>query len=362
MKKYNFSIPMPENVSLIDKLGDINKKISKSKINSLYFALPSGCKDSTGFEQLRTNTGGVETTFEDYKKFIDKSNENNFEFIYLLNSPRPLIFESRYLSLQFEKLDKLINNLKKMGCKTYRVCNPMLIAHLEENYPDLKLYVSTSLEYHTLQQYSNFLNIYKNIKEMIPAVDLNKNFKFLINFQKRNPNIKLELIVNEGCMYSCPLRYSHNLSIPFTKDSPKLTFANNYFNKTCTNMTSKNIYFHLANHNIIYPWEIEEYGKIGIYNFKIVGRSSEIFRQGNYIDYYQIYLEGIDDDKKIKDLPITIFNHYFIGKNSINLKTQEARECLPNIQHFKKHGHLCAEECGIECNYCFECAKKLEKI
>lgn len=52
---YEFSVPMPFEIDGIDKLVEINHKIKKSKITSLYFAMPGNCTDVTGFELLRTS-------------------------------------------------------------------------------------------------------------------------------------------------------------------------------------------------------------------------------------------------------------------------------------------------------------------
>lgn len=361
--KYKFSVPMPDSIEKINKLHEINNEVEKSEIKNLYFALHGSCTDNTGFEQLRTCKDKTET-FEDYLPFIEKTLELGFDFIYLLNSPKPFLFESKYFQIQLEKLDKLINKLRKLGCKKYRLCNTQLIGYFQKNYPDLEVYASTSLEYKSLKQYSNLLEIYKNIKEVVPACDINKNFKLLKNLKKQYPNIIFEIMVNEGCMNSCPLRTFHNLSVPYHISNFKNIepdFTTTYFVNTCNEFVIKNQYYHLCNPNIIYPWEIEEYAKIGITNFKLVGRNSDKSIGDLYTDYYRSYLLGIDDIKNIEDKPIKIFNHYTISQN-FSQTVKQVKDYLPNIKHFINNGHLCSSICGAECNYCGECAKKIEQI
>lgn len=361
--KYKFSVPMPDSIEKITKLYEINNEIQKSEIKNLYFALPGNCVDKTGFEQLRTFKNKTET-IEDYITYFEKTLELGFDFIYLLNSPKPFLVESKLFQTQLEKLDNLINRLKKLGIKKYRLCNPQLIGYLQNNYPDLEVYVSTSLEYKNLKQYSNLLEIYKNVVEIVPACDINKNFKLLKNLKKEYPNIILELMVNEGCINSCPLRIFHHLSSPYfiggnINIEPELRHI--YFPNTCNNFAFKNPFYHLCNPNIIYPWEVEEYAKIGITNFKLVGRNAEQTVKDKYIDYYRSYLLGIDDIKNIEDEPIKIFNHY-MKEQDFQQTVKQVKDYLPNIKHFINNGHLCSSICGAECNYCEECAKKIEKI
>lgn len=359
LMKYQFSVPMPDKIEQIKQIKEINDKVEKSVISNLYFALPISCPDNTGFEQLRTNNKTI-TTIDDYIPIIEETKQKGFEFTYLLNSPKPLLYESRFLEQQFEKLDILIQKLQKLECRKFRVGNIHLIDYLTKNYPQLEIFTSTSFEYQTIKQYINLLSFYPNIKEIVPAVDLNKNFKLLKNIKKEFPNLRIELMVNEGCIYSCPFRYQHFTSLPYRTENKAYNnkLKSDYFVQKCNDFSKQNALIHLCNHNIIYPWEIEEYGKIGIYNFKIAGRDLNEVSRTKHIEYYLSYLLGIDNLKNIENEPIRIFNHYIVT-TKINYKVKEIKDYLPNIEYFKAHGHLCSSECGVECNYCCECATKI---
>ena len=360
---YNFSCPMPINKEHINKLLDINNKIEKSKITEVYFALPVNSPDFTGFEQgryiLNNNVG-----FNYFKQFIEYLTERGFDFIYLLNSPQIYNPDFENINEQLKRLDKLINNLRNLGCNKVRVCNPQLMGYLNENYPNIELYISTSIEFQSIKQYMNLFLMFDNISEFVPSWDLNRNFKFLLNIKKKVPNIKIELMVNEGCLPSCPLRNVHNISV-MEKNGDEI--SNNFFSSDfllykCSERVCNNLFFYLCNCNIIYPWEIEEYSKIGINKFKFVGRNNHLYTNGQYLDVYFYYLTGIDNIKKIKNIPIKIFNHYIIENKEINLLIKDIKNYLPQTKYFKIYGHLCASRCGVECRYCYKCAKKIQKI
>ena len=106
-----FSLPMPFYKEHIDKLISINMEIEKSKITSLYFSLPINSSDFTGFEQDRF-IWDSDTDFEYWKPLILYTLDNNFDFIYVLNSPIVQYEHQKELYDKLNKLDKLINNLK----------------------------------------------------------------------------------------------------------------------------------------------------------------------------------------------------------------------------------------------------------
>ena len=358
---YEFSVPMPFFKEHIDKLISINKEIEKSKITSLYFSLPTNSTDFTGFEQDRFNWD-IETDFNYWKPLIEYTLNNGFDFIYVLNSPIIHYEHDKELYTKLDKLNRLIENLEKLGINKIRLCNPQLMGYISKNYPYIELYLSTSSEIKTIKDYSNLFLEFKNIKECVPSWDVNKNFKLLKNLQSLFPNIKLELMVNEGCLPSCPFRNVHNSMANRETNLENYFYSCKFITQNCSKKMKNDIACYLANNNIIYPWEINEYSKIGINNFKLVGRNSEAFITGKYLEYYKYYLKGVDDIKNILDLPIRYFNHYIFQDKNINLKVKEIKSYLPDIKHFIKQGHLCSTICNEECNYCFKCARKIQKV
>ncbi len=107
---YQFSAPMPYTIEDINKILDINKQVEKSKITSLYACVPRGCEVFTGFEQSRNFTF-EHTDFEYWKRLIEHTFDLNCDFIYFLNSPRPLDNENPDFTKQLEKLDLLLTEL-----------------------------------------------------------------------------------------------------------------------------------------------------------------------------------------------------------------------------------------------------------
>ena len=359
---YEFSVPMAFTQEHIDKIFEINKKVEKSYINTVYFSLPTNSIDYTGFEQDRY-VWEFETDFNYWKPLIEQSLHYGANFIYILNSPNVYNYGNEKLESNLEKLDKLIDNLRSLGCNKLRVSNPQLMGYLNKYYSDIELYLSTSMEIKNVKEYTNLFYLFKNIKEFVPSWDLNKNFRFLENIQKKFPNIKVELMVNEGCIPACPFRFIHNNwnSPIIDKRKFKFYYSTKFYISNCSKIRDKNIYYYFCNSNIIYPWEIQEYSKIGINKFKLIGRNSPAFNTGEYIKFYELYLKGIDNIKNIENTLIRYFNHYIEENAEYNFTIKDLKPYLPNINHFKKRGQTCSENCGITCNYCLKCAKNMQK-
>ena len=225
---------MPYTTDDIQKLLDINNRVEKSGITSLYACVPRGCEVFTGFEQSR-NFAFDNISWDYWKRLINQTFDYGCDFIYLLNSPLPLTIENPDFSLRLEKLDLLLTELRKTGVKKLRIASVQLMSYISKYYSDFDVLASTSLEYKTILEYQNFIQFHGEVKQIVPSHDVNKNFPLLKNLRKRYPETELELMVNEGCLQGCPHRNLHEIS--------------NYGNK---NLKNSDTFYNLAFYCISY--------------------------------------------------------------------------------------------------------------
>jgi len=159
------------------------------------------------------------------------------------------------------------------------------------------------------------------------------------------------------------MRYGHQA---FCADNinPDNMWSTSYYMKECNKLRSKNNSItNLVTSSIIYPWEIREYEKVDIVKFKFTGRDEFPNLSTEIIKSYEQYLKGIDNIKNIEDVPINSFIEKLNGNPELELlRVKDVKNLLPNIEHFKKRGHLCSENCAESCNYCYKCAEKIEKF
>ncbi len=356
-----FSLPMPYNKKLIDSLLDENNKLEKSRITSFYFSLPSSCNLFTVFEQQRNDY--VEyPDFSYWKDLIKYSLDKGVDFIYNLNNPKNIQIESADFQLELEKLDTLLNELKSTGVDKLRVANHKLISYLNGNYKHFKLYASTSFEYKLIKEYLHFMQIHPFIQQIVPSCDVNKNFELLKNLRKFNNQIDIEIIVNEGCVGGCAMRYDHSCEV-LKNSALKNKFCEELYSKLCADTVFENPLLYLCKSPVIYPWEISEYNKIGIYNFKLAGREDFKRDMQKSINSYILYLRGVDNIKNIENESINSIIHHIANiKLFENFKIKDIKPLLPNVKHYVKSGHLCDSICGIDCKYCYKCAEKIKKV
>ena len=164
---YEFSAPMPYRIEDINKMLDINNLAVKSKITGLYACVPRECKLFTGFEQSR-NFVSKYSDWDYWKNLIEHTLSQGCDFIYLLNSPRPLDIENSDFSIQLEKLDLLLSELKKTGVNKLRVASLQLMSYIGKHYPYFDILASTSLEYKTINEYQNFIHFHPEVKQIVP--------------------------------------------------------------------------------------------------------------------------------------------------------------------------------------------------
>ena len=360
---YEFSVPMPFDKKLIDSLLDVNNQVEKSRITSFYFSLPSTCELFTIFEQYR-NDFTEHSDFNYWKDLIKYSVDKGVDFIYNLNNPKNLPIENQTFDCELKKLDVLLNELQSIGVNKLRISNHKLLAYLARKYKHFTLYASTSFEFKTIKEYQHFVQIHPEVKQIVPCHDVNKNFLLLKNLIKSSPYSDIELIVNEGCIGGCSMRYDHSCEIMGKSiGGNNRSLSNSFYSEFCNKTIKNNPLLYLCKSPIIYPWEIKEYGKIGINKFKLAGR--EDFKQDmkKSVNSYLLYLKGVDNVKNIEEESINSIIHHISNNIYFNqFKIKDMKNLLPNIKHFVKNGHLCFSNCGVRCNYCYKCFKSIEKI
>ncbi|MBR1754007.1 hypothetical protein IJ732_04145 [bacterium] len=353
---YEFSAPMPFDFDLIDELAQFNSTLKKSKIVTLFNNVPF-CNDVDFNEWIQVLRGcsveGIKT-LKDFAKYVNYAQSRGFRFTYIMNSPKPMSTKDFY---PFEeRFDKLLNLLENIGCSEIKFANPQVAKLITEKKPDVfNFSSSTASEYHNISQYEYLTTIFPNIKMFNVSNDEIFNFKFLKNLRTKFPDKKIEIMVNEPCLRGCPARISHISSIKF-------------YNFNCSALKRKlgilNAFFRSG---FVYPWNLHYYSEMGINNFKF---SAHPYLRSHFkIDKLKNYLNCVE--KGIENISLYhFFNDIFAAYYSLgerymrtpkDIMLKDVLPYLPNMEYFVKNGDKCSYNCGVDCNYCQECAKKLEK-
>ena len=354
---YQFSTPLYFNHAFIDEMAELNTKFKKSQVVTLYNSLPYPLANNfNDYLNLQRGYNFNIKTFKDFSNYIKHAKDNNFNVVYLFNSPKPLN------NNDFSKLKKefytLLDNLKLLNIKTLKVAT-VQSADLVNEYnrinnlnkeEEFKLAISTIFEIHTLPQYINLINNYPNIVNINISKDENQNFYLLKNLKTLYPDITIEMMIDEGCNKGCPARISH-------------MSCWNCAQFDCQKMQNTNNTLYFFKNGKIFPWHFPYYSALNINNFKTVTyqkERGEETHQPSMLPYFKVTEYGIDSLSK-EDI-----KHIFAGGVSDEvidlLPLKDIISYLPDINYLIKHGNFCASLCESYCTYCHKKADKFNKV
>ena len=147
---YEFSVPLPFNYKTIDEIAELNKTLTKSKITTLYNSIPNplGKKFNRWVHIERGENPDIKS-YDDFFKYVDYAKSKGFEFVYLMNSPKPFS-KKDFLTFKSE-IAKLLNLLIKNNIKNIKVANNQVIELLNKYAPDyFNLSASCAFEFHNI--------------------------------------------------------------------------------------------------------------------------------------------------------------------------------------------------------------------
>jgi len=265
----------------------------------------------------------------------------DIKFNYLLNS----ISIKSYITQQ-ERLLKHLNSLKEVGLSELTVSHPHMVKVLSE----MGFKVSTSLvqNVRTIED-KNWAEFF-GYSRIICSDDLNRRFSELKNLIT-NSHLPIEIIVNNMCLPSCPLRHSHyeleayggecgwNTELKKAKKQVVL----------CRSLWRNNPEAFLKS-SWIRPEDIGRYLDIGVKYIKIAGRDrcSESLRKT--FDYY---ISG--------ECTGSVFDYLLPGVDPLN------KYGLPYIDNkklgeFFNHVLSLSGGCPADCDNCIYCKTFINKI
>ena len=296
---------------------------------------------------------------EKIAEYITKVHEKKMEFSYLLNAP---CMSNMEYDTEYHK--KLINHLQwisDIGADNVIVTIPFLIQLIKEQFPKLKIRVSTIADVNSVNRAKFYESLGAN--EITPSIMINRDFKTLEKIQKA-VKCKIVPLLTDGCLYQCPFRnYHYNLLGHSSQSFHEL--EGNYIDTCIINCSI--IKFsqpaEILKCRWIRPEDLTHYEDIGIDTFKIAGRrmpSEWLIRavkafssrsyEGNLIDIIQGFSMsiGIENDPNA-----TMFKA--IDQESKSKLVIDNTKLDGFIDFFKKQD--CISMCD-ECNYCEKWAEK----
>lgn len=234
---------------------------------------------------------------------------------------------------QIAKVIAYIKELKSKGLKSVIVTNPIYIPEIKKNVPELEIQSSINCYTKTVEE-ALFL---KDLGVDIITIDrdINRNLD-LIKEIKEKTNLKIKMLVNEGCLRNCPFRKIHfNMISHFTD-----TFE---FDKRSCIKVLKNHPEKLFSIPFVRPEDIKHYKGL-VDHFKLATRT---MATGQIIAMLDAYInEKFDGDLLFLLSTKSLFDYFTEVNNSVLTKN-----------NFFEAMQKCDDNCS-NCSYCKELLKK----
>lgn len=200
----DISVPSRFEVELLDYLEILNNKYGS--IGKVYGSLPYSIIGHGRFSNLVINYGDF--GFERVKSFSDRAHEIGLNVNYLANSL--CLGDLGFEKLGFEKVTKYFGEVYESGADIVTVSSPYLLRIIKKEFPELKVEVSVHAHVDSVQKFRRWEQFGADIINL-PGSS-NRNFELLDAISNSN-SLKVELLVNESCLYDCAYAlYHHTLS------------------------------------------------------------------------------------------------------------------------------------------------------
>ena len=269
---------------------------------------------------------------EDIKEETAYAHQHNVKMNIAMN---PSCFGGYHLTFEGYKTFKwYFNELNKAGVDGVTVAEPYLVELLRDF--SMETVISCVAHVDSPQRAEFFEDL--GADAITVDTNINRNFEVLEAI-KSAVDCDIRVIVNEGCLYKCPFRYSH-----FNLFSPMNTFGDYYFDK-CISIRVRDP-AQIIRSPWIRPEDMKEYEAIGIEDFKISGRANAVNWIINCIDAYsQSSLKG--NLLEVLDCPSELRYMFFLDNQLLDGSIKQWKNC-------KK---ICDE-----CRYCDELTNKVLKV
>ncbi|TFG25653.1 MAG: hypothetical protein EU529_00135 [Promethearchaeota archaeon] len=347
MKRIQFTVATNWDFKLIDEL-------AKYPVREIY-----GASKSSIVGHGRPSFLLKDIKEEQIAEYIKNVHEKKMKFSYLLNAP--CMGNMEYDAAYHKELLNYLQWISDIGSDNVIVTIPFLIRLIKEQFPKLKIRVSTIAHVNSV----NRAKFYEAMgaDEITPDVMINRDFKTLKKIKKA-VKCNINLLLTDGCLYQCPFRYYHyNIVGHSSQSSHQLGGVYiDYCILNCSVIKFSNP-TEVVKARWVRPEDLSHYEAIGIENFKIAGRrmSTEwILRavkafssrkyEGNLVDIIQGFsmTVGVEKDPNVK------MTETFVKEPKSKLIIDNTK--LDGfIEFFKKQD--CISMCD-ECNYCEQWGKK----
>ncbi|HEC56267.1 MAG TPA: U32 family peptidase [Candidatus Syntrophoarchaeum butanivorans] len=250
-----FSLPHPGHIEAL-------REICKREVWEVY---REGLPEYIGTGRVAL---GIAQNFDDIQEQASLAHRYGVRFNIVLNSP---CLAGRHLTKEGERLyHGYFAVLEDAGVDGITVAEPWLVELCDREF-DMDVTVSCLAFVDTPERARFFEEIGADTIAIDP--NINRNFRVLEAIRDAT-SCRLKILLNQGCLIGCPLRYSQFNLISHT-NGPEQVRAREYYHHKCTTMRIHDPELMIKS-DWIRPEDLGEYEAVGIDIFKLCGRMHPI--------------------------------------------------------------------------------------
>ncbi|MBC1970818.1 U32 family peptidase [Listeria marthii] len=299
--------------------------------------------------------GGLETTNlnsinrNKVENHVKQAHDNGLTFNYTFNNP--FLSNEEFTQRGKNELKELLDWLYEIEVDSLTVSIPIILQYVKKNYPKLEVKISSSVCVNSVSKIRYWEEMGADCIVLDPMT-VNRDF-ILLKDLRNSTNIDLELIVNNNCLYECPMLPYHQAFLGQSSRMAGKKVDEDYCYLGCSKKRVLDPVNYLIS-DIIRPEDIHYYEKLGYSNIKIIDRATptellvkrcKVYTdrkyEGNLLDLIQHF--GYQDASN----PYKYLDNIFIDNSKLN-------------KHLTKFlaGECNKLECGEKCKHCYSFAKR----
>lgn len=330
---------------------DLLDKVASLKPAYMYGSLPTE-------RGMRTQLQLPEIGEDEITEFVKRAGERGIKFLYVMNSTcngnREMSEDGRWEFLQ--RCQWILD----AGFAGVTLANPFLMEILTRNFPELELHVSLLTGVKDARAARFYEDLGATLIHLDPVVA--RDFQSLRSIRAA-VDLKLSLVVNEGCVLQCPLRDYHTNVISHSRESIEGQYHVDYCYYTCAGQKIAN-----PSELLRMPWIRPEdtllYLDEGIDHFKVAGREKMGGGPASHSDWIAMVANAYHSGKSDNVAKL------LVGLEGIQSLTGEAGPEPPELRidsgkldgfiRYFEQGH-CDLDCEA-CTYCDAWARKAVSV
>jgi collagenase-like PrtC family protease len=325
-------------------------RIEALKPTYLYGSLPS---EATLRSPLMLSTANE----DDIERHIAQAAAHGMRLVYVMNAT--CLGNAEYSDQGRGNLLQRLQWLVDIGAAAVVTANPFVMELVREHFPSLELHISVLASVNDARKAKYFEDQGAAVIHLDPQV--NRDFRRLKAIRK-SVNCCLSVVVNEGCLLSCPIRQYHSNMISHSGDSIRGRYYIDYCYYRCSLMKLDDAAEHLRS-PWIRPEDLALYEDVGIDLFKVAGREKMEEGPSSHTDWIEMVGKAYRTRRceDIARLLVGIQPPYTLrGEEPEPVKVRIDSAALDGFLRFFQDDH-CSLDCG-QCDYCGKWARRAVRI